>query len=113
MRRSVRKQSEAGFIVTVELIFIVTIMVIGLLVGWIAVRDATVAELGDVAEAVGALDQGYEYAGTFGDTGMAITSAGLFTDEPDTPAGAVLTAGTAAAGDLTPVVVISPPPAPE
>ena len=113
MRKSQRKQSQAGFIVTVELLFIVTILVIGLLVGWIAVRDATVAELADVAEAVGALDQSYEYNGVTGDTvPPAVTAGGLYVDEPDNPA-AIFSYTTVTAGDLIAVDVTIPAPAPE
>ena len=43
---------ENGFIITMELVLIATITVLGLIVGLTAVRDALVAELADVAEAV-------------------------------------------------------------
>ena len=113
MRSGVRQNREGGFIVSVELIFIVTILVIGLLVGWVAVRDAVVAELADVAEAVGALDQSYEYNGVTGDTvPPAFTAGGLYADEPDNPAG-VFTYTTISAGDLVAVDVTLPAPAPE
>ena len=43
---------EAGFIVSTELILIATILVIGMLVGLVSVRDQVVQELADVAEAI-------------------------------------------------------------
>ena len=111
MRR--RQRRPEGFIVTVELLFIVTIMVIGLLVGWVAVRDATVAELHDTAEAIGSLDQSYSYAGTTGDSALpASTQGGLFVDEVDGP-GSIFSVSTSSAGDGVAVSVILPTPDPE
>jgi hypothetical protein len=89
MKRQQRKK-ETGFIVTLELVFIATILVIGLVVGWVIVRDALTAELDDVAEAVGALDQSYQYTGiiALGDgTTLAIVSGSGFTDADDLYAG--------------------------
>lgn len=83
MRRSLRKQSQAGFIVTVELLFIVVILVIGLVVGWVQIRNATIAELADTAEAIGALDQGYAFPGTQDVGAQASTQGSLFADAPD------------------------------
>ncbi len=57
---------ESGFIVSIELIVIATVMVIGLLAGMTAVRDAVVSELSDVAGAVQDLHQGYIYYGIRG-----------------------------------------------
>ena len=56
-------RDESGFVVTSELLIIVTIAVIGLIVGYVAIRDALVQELGDIAAAIGALDQSYAYNG--------------------------------------------------
>ncbi len=79
-----RKKKQEGFIVSVELIFIVTILVIGLVVGWVAVRNAVVFELHDVAEAVGSLDQSYTFSGTNGLVGVSAgTSGSLFADAVD------------------------------
>jgi hypothetical protein len=68
---------ESGFIVSTDLILISSILVIGLLVGLVSVRDQIVQELGDVAMAVGNLNQSYSLAGhsvTFG--GFTFTVAG-------------------------------------
>jgi len=54
-----KQKKQAGFIVSAELVMIATVLVIGLLVGMVAIRDALTAEMGDVAEAIGALDQSY------------------------------------------------------
>jgi len=55
---------EAGFIVSSELVLIATILVIGLIVGLTMVRNSVVQELGDVAQAIGAISQDYSYSGT-------------------------------------------------
>ena len=59
---------EAGFVVSTELILIATILVIGMLVGLVSVRDQVVQELADVAAAISDLDQSYSYTGTTGHT---------------------------------------------
>ena len=59
---------EAGFIVSTELILIATILVIGMLVGLVSVRDQVVQELADVAEAISDIDQSYTYTGILGHT---------------------------------------------
>jgi len=78
-----QQKKQAGFIVSAELLLIATILVIGLIVGMVAVRDAVVAEYGDVAEAIGALDQSYSFEGIT-DTGTnAFTVGSAFNDQPD------------------------------
>jgi Flp pilus assembly pilin Flp len=54
---------ETGFIVSAELVLIATLLVIGLVVGLSEVQHAVVQELNDVAEAIGALNQSYAFAG--------------------------------------------------
>jgi hypothetical protein len=77
-------KEQDGFVITSELLLIVTILVIGLIVGMVAVRDAVVQELGDVAAAIGALDQSYQYNGvTSTCANGAFTSGGQFIDQPD------------------------------
>ena len=74
MKKQDKKQ--AGFIVSIELILIATILVIGLIVGMTALRDATVAEYEDVAEAIGALDQSYQFFGVQDANGLLDWTAG-------------------------------------
>ena len=52
---------EAGFLVSAELVLIFTLVFCAVAVGVSVVRDSLVQELGDVAEAIGALDQSYNY----------------------------------------------------
>ncbi len=54
---------EAGFIVSAELVLVATILVIGLVVGLSSIQHAIVAELNDVADAIGSINQGYSYGG--------------------------------------------------
>ena len=76
-------QDEAGFVITSELLIIVTIAVIGLIVGYVAIRDALVQELGDVAAAIGALDQTYYYTGVSNTCSGAHTDGSSFVDARD------------------------------
>ena len=54
---------EAGFLVSAELVLIFTLVFCGVAVGMSVVRDALVQELGDVSEAIGALNQSYSWRG--------------------------------------------------
>lgn len=56
-------QDEAGFIVSAELVLVATILVIGMIVGLSEIQHAVVQELGDVAEAIGAINQSHSYTG--------------------------------------------------
>ena len=49
--------------VSAELIFIATLLVIGLVTGWVAIRNAVTSELTEVAQAISAIDQCYSYNG--------------------------------------------------
>lgn len=80
---------ESGFIVSTDLILISSILVIGLLVGLVSVRDQIVQEFGDMAVAVGNLNQSYSFAGhnvtlVSHSTTYTFTVAGSnFTDQSD------------------------------
>lgn len=72
---------DAGFIVSIELILIATIMVIGLITGFAAVRDAVVSELSDVGGAIQDLNQSYSFNGVTGHSGS--TAGSDFVDASD------------------------------
>jgi Flp pilus assembly pilin Flp len=57
---------ETGAIVSAEYMLVMTILVIGVIVGLKSVRDAVVTELADVAQAISNVDQSYTYSGTSG-----------------------------------------------
>ena len=54
-------RDEAGFIVSAELVLVATLLVIGLIVGLSSIQHAVVAELNDVADAIGKLNQSYTF----------------------------------------------------
>ena len=54
---------ESGFIVSAELVLVATIVVIGLLVGLVEVQWGVVGELNDVGDAIGSLNQSFQFCG--------------------------------------------------
>ena len=78
---------ENGFLISAELVLIFTLVFCAVAVGVSVVRDSLVQELGDVAEAIGALDQSYNYrsiSASIDPNGNHATCAGSgFNDEED------------------------------
>ena len=72
---------EAGFVVSAELVLVGTMLVIGAVVGLTSVRNQVVQELGDLAIAIGNVNQSYEYSGVIGHA--AATSGSIFQDQHD------------------------------
>lgn len=72
---------ENGFVVSAELILVATIVVLGLIVGLVEVRQAISEELEDVAAAFGAINQSYTYAGLT--TNKSCVSGSRFFDDRD------------------------------
>lgn len=72
---------EAGFIVSAELVLIATILVLGLIVGLVSVRDQVVQELGDIALAFARINQSYSFSGITGHTSS--TAGSLMDDTSD------------------------------
>ena len=83
-RRPTSRRKQAGFIVTIELLLLATICVIGLIVGMTNVRDSVLAELSDVSESIGALNQSYSVSAVSNAAGTAATSGSIFNDSKDT-----------------------------
>ena len=54
---------ENGFIISAELMLLITLSFCMAAVGWAAVRDALVNELNDVSHAIGAVSQSYNVTG--------------------------------------------------
>ncbi len=54
---------EAGFVISAELVLVLTIAVLAMVVGLAAVRDAVVQELNDLSHAFGAVSQSYNVTG--------------------------------------------------
>ena len=82
-----QQKKEAGFIVSAELVLIATILVIGLIVGMVAIRDQVTAEMKDVAEAIGSLDQSYTFNGIVYNPSLAQVAGSVFSDSVDVSAG--------------------------
>jgi len=72
---------ECGAILSAELVIIATILVIGMITGLTAVRDAVVSELADVGQAISQLNQSYLFGGVSGHG--TSTSGSSFTDHTD------------------------------
>ena len=66
---------EAGFIISAELVLVATILVIGLIVGMVSLRNQIVQELADVGQAIGSVSQSFAFAGTKGFPGCNGTCA--------------------------------------
>ena len=72
---------EAGFVISAELVLIATILVIGMIVGLVSIRDQVIQELGDVAAAIAQVNQSYSFSGVTGHS--AVSAGSVFTDRAD------------------------------
>ena len=74
-------QDEAGFVISSELVFVSTLLVIGMIAGWATLRDQVLGELGDLADAVSEFDQSYSISAV---TGHSASTSGVdFQDDED------------------------------
>jgi len=80
---------ESGAVISAELVLVLTILVIGVIVGLNEVSVAVNTELNDVSNAIGSLDQSFFFSGLKGiDAGgvgkvKSATSGSRFTDAHD------------------------------
>jgi Flp pilus assembly pilin Flp len=72
---------EDGAIVSAEIVLVASILVLGMIVGLAALRDAVVTELADVAQAIANVDQSFSFASVTGH--HSFTGGGVFNDTPD------------------------------
>jgi hypothetical protein len=56
-------KDDGGALIAVEWVFVATILVLGIIVGLIAVRQALISELTEFANAVLSLNQSYTFTG--------------------------------------------------
>jgi Flp pilus assembly pilin Flp len=56
-------RDERGFVISAELVLVATLLVVGLIVGLSEVQHSMVAELNDVGNAIGKLNQSYSFSG--------------------------------------------------
>jgi hypothetical protein len=75
-------KDEAGFIVSAELVFVATIVVIGLVVGLAVLRNQVVQELVDTGLAIGSVSQSFAVGGTLKST-VAWSDAFGYRDQRD------------------------------
>jgi Flp pilus assembly pilin Flp len=90
MKTMIRKlwKNEDGFVISIELILVATILVIGLAAGLGQLRDSVVAELADLGNAIGALDQSYGIGAVQNQAGTSDGSNGTtWTDGVDSSFG--------------------------
>ena len=52
---------EAGVILSAEIVLVGTILVVGMIVGLVELQCSVVDELNDLGEAIGSINQSYEY----------------------------------------------------
>jgi hypothetical protein len=92
-------KDEAGFIVSMELLFVATILVLGLIVGWTQLENSLKSELVELANAITGLSQAYTISGQSGCKGS--TQGSAVTDTPGT-AGFGLTGVTPTSINVSP-----------
>ncbi len=65
MRRFLQRlwSDDCGALIATEWVFVATILVLGIITGLVAVRQAVISELTEFAQAVLALSQSYSFAG--------------------------------------------------
>lgn len=87
MRKLLAKfwNDDCGALIATEFLFVATILVIGVVVGLVSVREAVNHELAELANAILALSQGYVISGSSGcgaitDGSQAIDTPGLVQD---------------------------------
>lgn len=80
-------KKQAGFVMTTELVLLSTVMVVGLVAGMVTMRDALTAEMEDMAEAIGHLDQTYAFDGIVNAQNTAAIEGSVYGDATDTNAG--------------------------
>jgi hypothetical protein len=78
---------QGGFVLTTELVLLSTVLVIGLVAGMVTMRDALTAEMEDVSEAIGHLDQTYAFNGIVNGENTAAVEGSVFGDATDSQAG--------------------------
>lgn len=79
---------ECGIILSAEIVIIGTVLVIGMIVGLVELQCAVVAELSDIGDAIGNLDQSYHTSGmsSYKSSGRikGATYGASYSDRPDT-----------------------------
>jgi hypothetical protein len=98
---------ESGVIISAELVIVLTVVVLALVVGLTALRDALVTELGDISGAIGSLNQSYSYGGIVGP--CAATAGSAWVDLRDDDVDNDLNNGVANSGGIVVCTVVAAP----
>jgi hypothetical protein len=87
-------RDESGIVNSMDLILISTILVLGMIVGLVSLRNQVVQELSDTANAVGSLNQSYSYTSRTITSGSfsAFIAGASYSDQPNVSADIDLTA---------------------
>lgn len=89
---------DDGFVMSSELLLLGTIVVLGLIVGFVSIRNSLLLEYQDFSRAIGLLVQSYSYAGVSDASGT--TAGGLFEDSADGDDTGLMDIAVAADGEL-------------
>lgn len=76
-------KDEAGFLVSMELLFVATILILGLIVGWTQLENSLKSELVELANAITSLSQGYAFSGQSGCKGYTDGSQAIDTSDAE------------------------------
>jgi Flp pilus assembly pilin Flp len=98
---------EGGFIISMELVLIATILVLGLVAGMVSLRDQLNAELADLGQAIGSIDQSFAISGEAGTVDTSGSASTLFADAADTYD--IAAGPTDAGGNGLTVSIVGPP----
>jgi hypothetical protein len=74
-------KDDCGALIATEWVFVTTILVLGIITGLVAVRQAVITELEDFANAVLSLNQSYSFSGQ--SNCQSSTAGSAFTDSSD------------------------------
>jgi Flp pilus assembly pilin Flp len=92
MKRVIERlwKDDGGALIAMEFLFVATILVLGIIVGLVGLREAVKAELTELGNAILALSQGFTIAGNSGccsstDGSQAIDTPGLLIPPVCTP----------------------------
>lgn len=57
---------DAGFVVSTELVLVATLLVVGVTIGQVTLRDTVIAELADTSDMINNINQSYSYSSVTG-----------------------------------------------
>lgn len=97
---------ETGVIISTELVLLLTILVIGMIVGLTTLRDSLATEFADIGQSISNMNQSFNYSGVQGHG--AFTSGGTFSDLLD-----FCDAATTTSAQTSKCVVVNVPAQPE